>query len=97
MADVSYSAPSQVFSMPTYWDFKLWCARGMLNFHLTDTHVTLYRDGEKTPEVLEGVAHQDTRLGDLLTEIAAGTDDLTKGIIASSREVLWLQEVADNG
>ena len=97
LADVSYSAPTQVFSMPTYWDFKLWCEKGMLNFHLTDAHVTLYMEGEKSPTVLEGLAHGDTCLGDLLAEIAAGTDTLTSSIIASTREVLGLQEVADRG
>ena len=24
LADVSYSAPSQVFTMPTYWNFEIW-------------------------------------------------------------------------
>ena len=97
LADVSYSAPTQVFSMPTYWDFKLWCEGGMLNFHLTDPRVTLYLEGEKTPTVLEGVAHGDTCLGDLLAEIKGGTHTLTDSILASTREVLWLQEVADHG
>ena len=97
MADVSYSAPSQVFSMPTYWNFKLWCERGMLTFHLTDPHVTLYMEGEKTPTVLEVPFVEDTCLSDLLAEIAAGSDTLTKSILASTREVLSLQEVADRG
>lgn len=32
LADVSYCGPSQVFSMPTYWNFKFWCKKGMLTF-----------------------------------------------------------------
>ena len=36
LADVSYSAPTQVFTMPTYWEFRLWCEEGLISFCYAD-------------------------------------------------------------
>lgn len=92
LADVSYSAPSQVFSMPTYWDFKFWCERGLLTFHLTDSHVTIYEEGIKEPQVLEGIEPETNFLLDLMKEIEEDTDAMTTSVIASTRTALLIQQ-----
>lgn len=69
LADVSYSAPSQVFSMPTYWNFKIWCEKGLLTFQYTDSHVTVYEEGCSQPQVYEGLPVETDYLTDLIREI----------------------------
>lgn len=95
LADVSYSAPSQVFSMPSYWDFKIWCERGLLTFHYTDSRVTVYEEGHAEPQILEGIQPDVDYLKDLMEEISFDRDTITKGVIASTRTALMVQAEAD--
>lgn len=95
LADVSYSAPSQVFSMPTYWNFKIWCERGLVTFHLTDNKVTVYEEGIPGPQYYEGVSDERDYLTEFLKEIRDGSDRLTQSVIASTRATLLLQKAAD--
>lgn len=95
LADVSYSAPSQVFSMPTYWNFEIWCERGLLTFRLIDSHVTVYEEGIPEPQAFEGIPSETDYLKDLLSEITIGSDDLTQSVIKSTRTALQIQKEAD--
>ena len=95
LADVSYSAPSQVFSMPTYWNFQIWCEKGLLTFNLINDSVTIYEDGVKEVQVLEGIAPKSDYLIDLIQEIDCDTDILTQSVIASTETALWIQKQAD--
>ena len=94
LADISYSAPSQVFSMPTYWEFRIWCARGMLTFHYTDSSVTLYEEGTPAPVVLAGETSRTDYLDELLAGMGGDTS-VTAGVLASTETALRIQQVAD--
>lgn len=91
LADVSYSAPSQVFSMPTYWNFQIWCERGMLTFRFIDDDVTVYEEGVPEAQVFKGIPPRSDYLKDLLREIEENTNEMTESVIASTRTALSLQ------
>lgn len=95
LADVSYSAPSQVFSMPTYWEFRFWCELGLLTFHYTGSAVTLYEEGSPDPIRIEGKAPADDYLSAFLREIGSATGQLTAGVLASTEAALRIQAWAD--
>lgn len=95
LADVSYSAPPQVYSMPTYWNFQIWCEKGMLTFHLTDENVTVFEEGVTEPQILEGIVPGTNYLKDLMREINSDSDSITKSVIASTRTALQIQKEAD--
>ena len=95
LADVSYSAPSQVFSMPTYWDFKFWCEKGLVTFCYINPDVSVYKDGAAEVEILPGVAPATSILDDFLAEIQNGTCTLTQSVLASSEDALNLQAAAN--
>ena len=90
MADISYSAPSQAFTMPSYWEFRFWCEKGMLTFNYIDNKVTVYREGESQAEIYE-VA---TDCGDYLDEFINGTSD-TQSVLKSTKTALLIQKEAD--
>ena len=94
VADVSYSAPSQVFSMPTYWDFKIWCERGLLTFAATQNKVTMYAEGTPEPIVLEETPACGDWLSDLILEIRSGNNAFTESVLRSSRQALKLQKAS---
>ena len=95
LADVSYSAPSQVFSMPTYWEFKIWCAKGYLTFHYTEDGVTLYEEGAKEPEVLAGLPAEMDYLDELIEAVQTGDSTRTEEVLRSTQTALTLQAYAD--
>ena len=96
LADVSYSGPSQIFSMPTYWNFKFWCEKGMLTFSLCDYKVTVYEEDTPEPIVysLEDEKEELNWLVDFKNEIDNNLYDFTKSVIDSSRAVLKIQEAS---
>ena len=94
VADVSYSAPSQVFSMPTYWDFKIWCERGLITFAATQNKVTMYAEGSPAPIVLEETHACGDWLADLILEIRSGNNAFTESVFRSSRQALKLQKAS---
>ncbi|MBE6626406.1 MAG: Gfo/Idh/MocA family oxidoreductase [Ruminococcaceae bacterium] len=95
MADVSYSAPSNCPTPPTYWEFRIWCDYGMLSFNYFDSTVTLYKSGSPEPIKLQ----YEGKVGDYLTEfvdsIREGKSEMTENIISSTRTALLIQSVAD--
>lgn len=95
LADVSYSAPSQVFSMPTYWEFRIWCARGLLTFSYADSTVTLYEEGVPSPILIETHPSGNDYLREFLTEILRKTTHVTENVLRSTETALYLQSVAD--
>jgi predicted dehydrogenase len=94
-ADVSYAAPSQVFTMPTYWNFQLWCEKGLITFRWADTDVTVYEDGKTAPETLPGIPATTTILDDFLVEIRDNTNTFTNAVLTASETALRLQKLAD--
>lgn len=95
LADVSYSAPAQVFSMPAYWNFKFWCERGLLTFQYTDSHVTVFEEGATEPQILEGIMPEKSYLGKFMEDIQENSNARTRSIIASTRAALRIQKEAD--
>ena len=95
LADVSYSAPSQVFSMPTYWEFRIWCERGLLAFHYTDPAVTIYEEGASTPIRIEGEASKKDYLSEFVREIHGSGHTVTENLLRSTETALLIQKVAD--
>lgn len=95
LADVSYSAPSQVFSMPTYWDFKIWCDKGLLNFCATKDDVLIYEEGNPETQVEKGATDVGDYLTDLIHEIKTGGNAFTDSVLFSTSSTLAVQELAD--
>lgn len=95
LADVSYSAPAQVFSMPTYWNFKIWCERGLLTFQYTDSRVTVFREGVTEPQILEGIAPEKGYFERFIEDIRENSGAGTRSVIASTRTALRIQKEAD--
>ncbi len=94
-ADVSYAAPSQVFSMPTYWNFQLWCEGGLVTFRWADPDVTVYEDGKAAPETLPGIPAKTGLLDDFITEVQNNTRTFTESVLTASETALRLQKLAD--
>ena len=94
-ADVSYAAPSQVFSMPTYWNFQLWCERGLITFRWADSDVTVYEDGKTEKETLSGIPAEHSLLDDFIAEVQENTDTFTNSVLRASETALRLQKIAD--
>ena len=94
LADVSYSAPSQVFSLPYYWEFRIWCDRGVLSFCYNEPNVTLFEDGGPA----ESITYSGKIIGyidEFLSEIHNNTNSVTENVLASTQTALLLQEQAD--
>lgn len=96
LADVSYAAPSQVFSMPTYWNFQIWCARGLITFNYVDSHVTIYEDGASGPEYFPCTPAESNILDDFIAEIQQDTTTFTDSVLAASETALRIQQIADS-
>lgn len=82
--------------MPTYWNFQIWCEKGLLTFRLTDNNVTVYEEGIPEAQVFEGIPPKSDYLKDLLREIEENTHELTGSVIASARTALSLQREVDS-
>ena len=95
MADVSYSAPSQVFTMPTYWEFRFWCDEGMLTFHYTDPYVMLFKNGDPEPIVVNCDAAKEDYVSELLQQLSTGDRKATHNVLMSTKTALELQQYAD--
>ena len=95
IADVSYSAPSQVFSMPTYWDFKLWCKKGLIHFNAVQPKVYVYKDGEPQVLVLQDEMDVGDYLTDLINEIKMNENQITNSVLLAADQTLSLQEFSE--
>ena len=95
LADVSYSAPSQVFSMPTYWEFRIWCERGLLTMCYTDSAITIYEEGSADPIRIEGEEAAENWLSEFLCATKNGDRSVTENVIRSTKTALLIQKAAD--
>lgn len=95
LADVSYSAPAQVFSMPTYWNFKFWCERGLLTFQYTDSRVTIFEEGVAEPQILEGIMPEKGYFEKFMEDIRDNSNAGTRSVIDSTRTALRIQREAE--
>lgn len=92
-ADVSYSAPSCCFDMPTYWDFYLWGTEGMVHFNLNGKNIHVYKDKE---EIIDCEETKIDYLNDFIKETKGiKTIMNTMDIINSQRQVLQIQKYVD--
>lgn len=96
LADVSYSAPSQVFSMPTYWEFRIFCDKALVTFRYIDDSVTVYEEGSPEAQVFPGIAGGDY-LDEFMEALRVGDMSMRENILASTSAALMLQEAADKG
>lgn len=95
LADVSYSAPTQVFSMPTYWEFRIWCERGLLTFNFVDPTVTVFEEGKPQPQIFSGIAPDGDYLTEFADEITQNTKHVTANVLRSTETALTIQQFAD--
>lgn len=95
MADVSYSGPSQVFSMPTYWEFRIWCARGLLTFNYVSPTVTVYAEGTPEPIIYDGLPVPGDYLDEFAAAIETGDRTVTENVLRSTDTALSLQRAAE--
>jgi len=94
IADISYASPSVSLTPPSYWEFRFWCVRGMLEFNYSTPLVKVYREGADKVENIWGDADGTIWLTDLLHEIETGDRSITEDMLESARQTLWLQEQA---
>ena len=95
IADVSYSAPSFAFSLPSYWEFRIWCDKGVLSFNYKDNVVTVFEEGTAEPDVICCPLVSVGYLQDLYNEIVGGSFACTENVLCSTRTTLKLQQFAD--
>ena len=95
LADVSYAGPAQIYSSPIYWNFKLWCDKGLLNFNINSPDVTIYAMDENAPKTVSGIQDGKNYLDDLLDEIEQDGSAMTDSVIASTRTTLTIQALAE--
>ncbi len=96
IADVSYAAPNSFGTLlPTYWEFKIWGDKGMLQFHTTDEGVEVYLAGETVPRVLTGIASDRNILDDFLEDIEKESFANTDSVLQASFTVLAIQKQAN--
>ena len=95
LADVSYSAPTQVFSMPTYWEFRVWCERGLLTFNYTDPTVTVFEEGKPESQIFPGITPNGDYLTEFAEEITQNTKHITASVLRSTETALTIQQLAD--
>jgi predicted dehydrogenase len=95
IADISYSAPKQAFSLPSYWEFRVWCDCGMLVFNYPEEAVTVYREGIAEPEKYTELSAAGDYLTEFYDEVVSDKRDMTENIFASTRYALLLQAEAD--
>ena len=96
LADVSYSAPSsQAFSLPSYWEFRIWCEKGLLTFNWANASVTVYTEGETQPITYTDLPYGGDYLAEFTEEIQTNGSRVTENVIASTKIALTLQAKAD--
>ena len=95
MADVSYAAPKTQAPLPSYWEFRVWCDKGMLQFNFAEDTVTIYGNGE--PQILAGTAPDEDYLQEFLRQIETGCRKMTKNILRSTKTALQIQRAAEEG
>ena len=95
LADVSYSAPSQVFSMPTYWNFKFWCRDALVNYNFVGDEITVYAEGEKAGRVIELVDGKSHYLANFVDDVVANKRTFTDSVLLAMAQTLEIQNCSE--
>lgn len=97
IADVSYSAPDEYgYSHPSYWHFRLFGEKGMLDFKDGSDNIMLYPSKGKIKKIPPVFPEKD-----LLNEFAyvicnpSSIKQYNREIFESTRQTLMIQEYAD--
>ncbi len=94
IADVSYAAVSSQ-SLPTYWGFIVWGTKGMAKFSY-GTNIDLYLEGEKQPQIVEGIKTESDYFTDMIAELEGKCGlNSTADVISASRDTLNIQMFAE--
>ena len=94
IADVSYSAPSQIYVSEIYWNFKFWCDNGLLTFNITNPNAKVYYAGEREPKTVEGIKDAKNYLDDFIDEIETDGKAFTESVLCATEQALILQSKA---
>ncbi len=94
MADTSYAAPCTSPALPFYWEFRFWCAKGVLTFSATNPNVFVYKSDGQQQTVAPKNAPTDF-ICEFMQAFSAGDRSLTQNTFDSTRTALQLQAVAD--
>lgn len=94
MADVSYSSPKFDEILPTYWEFRVWCDRGMLTFNYKEPQLTLFEEGQ-LPQKIGWDGSCGSYLMDMIKEIETDAFAATENVLKSTATALMLQQFAD--
>lgn len=95
LADISYSAPSQVFSMPTYWNFHFWCEKGLVTFCYTGNDVTVYQESIPEAQILPGITPKTNVLEDFLQQVRIQDHQQTQSVLNATETALTVQRAAN--
>ena len=95
LADVSYSSPPDTALLPTYWEFRFWCDNGMMTFSYYSKTVTVYREGDKEPIVIECKNVSEDYLDEFCRDIRENLFAGTENVLRSTEVALNIQRSAD--
>ncbi len=95
LADVSYSSPRIPYTLPTYWNFKIWFKKGLVVFNLIDKYAYVYKEDCEQVEKITAEVSEDY-LDSFINEVKNGTDCHTKSYLIATEKCLDLQYFADN-
>lgn len=97
LADVSYAVPDGIeFSIPLYWEFRLWGTGGVAEFSLSKDLV-FYKKGSSVPTVLPDKEPDSDFLSDFLNIVSEKEACLPmKDVFSSTRIALEIQSAADS-
>ena len=97
MADVSYASPDGAgYSLPFYWEFKIWGTEGVITFSIFTDGVTMYKSGNKEPVQIPKTEAEFDYTEDFVREInGEATKYLsTEEVLKSSLATLKIQNAA---
>lgn len=98
MADVSYAAPTtHGYSHSSYWHFRIWGEKGMLEFNAVSPGVTAWLDGEKSSRVLTPVKVSENYVDRFVSAVCDPTlrRAITRDMLDSAEQTLKIQAHAD--
>lgn len=95
LADVSYATPKVPYTLPSYWEFRFWCEKGMLTFNYVSGDVTVYEAGRDTPVTEPGTPESRDYLTDFLDAVETENRELTRDVLLSTETALTIQQIAD--
>ena len=98
MADVSYAVPDTIgFSIPYYWDFKIWGTEGVMAFSFSSDGIDLYKNGNTEVVKVEKLPLEITYLEDFLNAIENKETKYltTEASLLAMEQTLKIQQKAD--